>query len=240
MTNEPLLSTLIRIYVVEDDVVLLQAIRQVLVRDGYEVKTAVSGQEMLKMVRVYGLPHLMLVDLNLPDIDGLELIKTIQQFSDIPAIMLTAVYNEPTVANGLANYLDDYITKPFRTNELTARIRRTLRRMQTFNYVNDPILFVDIDLQIDLSNRTAYAHDQAVSLSPTETKLLNILMKHAERTVSYEFLLRRIWPRGNATEDRLHTNIYRLRKKLERNPKEPKYIRSHWGTGYIFSWGNSA
>ena len=218
---------------------MLDAVRQLLVREGYEVQTAVSGEEALKLVRRHGLPHLMIVDLKLPGMDGFELIRTVQQFSDIPAIMLTAVADETVIVAGLSDCLEDYVTKPFKTAVLLSRIKRVLRRMNDYGYIQDPIVFVDIDLQIDLPNRKAIIDHGTVSLSPTEARLLHILMSNAGRTVSYDFLLRRLWPRDMAIEERLHTNIYRLRKKLERNPKKPRYICSHWGTGYVFNWGNS-
>ncbi|MEM7330712.1 MAG: response regulator transcription factor [Chloroflexota bacterium] len=228
-----------QIFVVEDDTLLLKAIEKLLADEGFDVKTAVSGEEALRFVKRHGLPHLMVVDLNLPKMDGFEFVRTVQQFSDVPAIMVTAVDEVATIATGLNDCLEDYIVKPFRSSELLSRINRVLRRVDNFGYINDPIIFIDIDLQIDLPNRTAYLDEKAVSLSPTETKLLHILMNHAERTVSYDFLLRRIWPREKAVEERLHTNVYRLRKKLEQNPKQPKYIRSNWGMGYMFCWGNS-
>ncbi len=228
-----------QIFVIEDDAVLLKAIKQLLTDEGYSVKTAVSGEDAMRVVKRHGLPHLMIVDLNLPGMDGFEFVRTVQQFSDVPAIMITAVNDEQIIASGLDDCLEDYVVKPFRSSELLSRIKRVLRRVDNFGYANDPIIFIDLDLQIDLPNRTAYIDEQPISLSPTETKLLHILMNHAERTVSYEFLLSRIWPREKAIEERLHTNVYRLRKKLEQNPKKPKYIRSNWGTGYMFCWGNS-
>ena len=239
MAREQLPPEIQQLYIVDDDIVMLKALQQLLLGEGYAVKTAVSGEETLRLVRRHGLPHLLIVDINLPGMDGFELIRTIQQFSDVPAVMITAVDDEATVVEGLNDCLEDYITKPFKAAELFSRVKRVLRRMDDFEYVNDPILFIDMDLQIDLPNRIAYINEKAIPLSPIETKLLHILMNHAERTVSYSTLLRRIWPREEAVEERLHTNVYRLRRKLESNPKEPKYIRSHWGTGYIFSWGSS-
>lgn len=228
-----------QIYVVDDDVALLQAVRQLLHDEGFMVKTAVSGAAALNLVRSHGLPHLLLVDLNLPGIDGFQLIQTVQQLSEVPAIMITAESQEAVAVKGLTSCLEDYIIKPFKAPELLSRVKRVLRRMDDYDYINAPMIYVDMGLQLDLPNRTVIINERPIPLSPTETKLLNLLINNAERTVSYQFLLRRLWPRDNAAEERLHTNIYRLRKKLENNPKEPKYIRSHWGQGYIFSWGNS-
>lgn len=240
MVREQLPPEIKRLYVVEDDPVMLQAVQQVLLEEGYLVKTAVSADAALRLVRRHGLPHLMIADLNLPgQMDGFELIETVQQFSHVPAIMMTAVSEEAVAVRGLNHCLEDYIIKPFNTSELLSRVRRVLRRMEDYDYVKDPVVYVDLGLQLDLPNRTAILQDRTVNLSPTETKLLHILVTNAEKTVSYSSLLRRLWPRESAAEERLHTNVYRLRKKLEQNPKAPRYIHSHWGTGYRFSWGDS-
>ena len=148
--------------------------------------------------------------------------------------MLTAIDDEETVVFGLDRYAEDYIVKPFRAAELVARVRRVLRRMGDFAYTLEPVIKVDDNLQIDFPNRKAFVRERPVQLTPTEAKLLYILMRNAGRTVTNGFLLRRVWPMDDAFEDRLHTHIYRLRRKIEASPKEPHYIISDWGTGYSF------
>lgn len=142
--------------------------------------------------------------------------------------------DEETVVYGLDHFAEDYIVKPFRAAELIARVRRVLRRIGDFAYTLDPIVRVDDNLQIDFPNRQAIVRQQPVSLTPTETKLLYILMRNAGRTVTNDFLLRRVWPQDEAYEDRLHTHIYRLRRKIEISSKKPYYLVSEWGTGYTF------
>ena len=223
-----------KILVVDDTLGLLQAVKKALENAGYLVQTAVSGEEALAFMSQHGLPHLALIDLNMPGMDGFELCKAIHGFSDLPIIMLTGINDEETVVFGLDHFAEDYIVKPFRPAELVARVRRVLRRIGSFAYTLKPVVHVDRNLQIDFPNRQAMVQQRPVSLTPTETKLLYILMRNAGRTVTNEFLLRRVWPQDEAYEDRLHTHIYRLRRKIESAPKEPYYIVSNWGTGYTF------
>ena len=221
-----------KILVVDDSPALLQAVKKALENAAYLAQTAVSGEEALALVSQHGLPHLALIDLNMPGMDGFELCKAIHGFSDLPIIMLTGINDEETVVFGLDHFAEDYIVKPFRPAELVARVRRVLRRIGSFAYTLEPVVHVDKNLQIDFPNRQAMVQQRPVSLTPTETKLLYILMRNAGRTVTNDFLLRRVWPQDEAYEDRLHTHIYRLRRKIEASPKEPYYIVSNWGTGY--------
>lgn len=224
------------ILVVDDSPFILNAVRPTLEMEGFHVLTAASGAEALQMISRNGLPHLAIIDLNMPGMDGFELCAAILEFSDLPIIMLTAIDDEKTIVQGLDLYAEDYIVKPFRSGELVARVNRVLRRLGDFAYTLEPVVRVDDDLQIDFPNRKAFIQQQpeAVPLTPTETKLLYILMRNAGRTVTNEFLLRRVWPQDDAYEDRLHTHVYRLRRKIEANPKQPRYIISEWGTGYSF------
>jgi DNA-binding response OmpR family regulator len=227
-------ETAVRVLVVDDDISILKAVETTLQREAFIVFTAVSGEEALTVISRNGLPHLAILDLNMPGMDGFELAEAIHEFSDLPIIMLTAIDDEATVVFGLERYAEDYIVKPFRAAELVARVRRVLRRIGDFAYTLEPVIKVDDDLQVDFPNRKAFIQERPVQLTPTEAKLLYILMRNAGRTVTNGFLLRRVWPMDNAFEDRLHTHIYRLRRKIEVSPKEPHYIVSDWGTGYSF------
>jgi DNA-binding response OmpR family regulator len=224
------------ILVVDDSPFILNAVKPTLELEGFRVITAVSGEEALKQISRNGLPHLAIVDLNMPGMDGFELCRTILEFSDLPIIMLTAIDDEATIIQGLEQYAEDYIVKPFRSGELVARVRRVLRRLGDFAYTLEPVIRIDENLQIDFPNRKAFVQQntETVPLTPTESKLLYILIRNAGRTVTNEFLLRRVWPQEAAFEDRLHTHVYRLRRKIETDPKEPHYIISEWGTGYSF------
>ncbi|MGB1252012.1 MAG: response regulator transcription factor [Candidatus Promineifilaceae bacterium] len=222
------------ILAVDDSRLIVHSVSIALEGADYEVWTAQSGEDALDIIRKRGMPHLMLVDLRMPGMDGLTLCKKIHQFSDIPIIILTAIDEEDTIVTSLNSYAEDYITKPFRSAELVARVGRVLRRMGDFTYTMSPIVDVDARLQIDLPNRKIALNGERLSLTPIEAKFLYILMKNAGQTVKTDFLLRRIWPTEEAYEDRLHAHVYRLRKKIEANPKEPYYVVSDWGTGYSF------
>lgn len=227
-------ETAVKILVVDDEVSIMRGVETALRREAFVVHTAVSGEEALATITRTGLPHLAIIDLNMPGMDGFELCEAIHEFSDLPVIMLTAIDDEETVVFGLDRYAEDYIVKPFRAAELIARVRRVLRRMGDFAYTLEPVIKVDDNLQVDFPNRKAFVKERPVQLTPTEAKLLYILMRNAGRTVTNGFLLRRVWPMDDAFEDRLHTHIYRLRRKIESSPKEPHYIVSDWGTGYSF------
>lgn len=223
-----------RILAVDDNEQTLQIVRLTLERGGYQVFTATSGREALTLIKRIGLPHLALVDLNMPIMNGFDFCKALHEFSDVPVIMLTAINEEDTIVKGIEQFAEDYVVKPFRPNELLARISRILRRMGDFAYTLDPKVLIDDYLSIDFPNRTVYVDGNGTSLTPTETKILYILIRNAGKTVTTDFLLRRIWPLESAFEDRLHVHMHRLRRKIEKEPSKPNYIVSKRGTGYIF------
>ncbi len=227
-------ATSLQILVVDDNPVVTTSVSVALEHAAYDVWEAQSGKEALALMRKHGLPHLALIDLVMPNMDGLTLCKRIHQFSDLPIIILTSLDDEATVVELLNQYAEDYISKPFRSAELIARIGRVLRRMGDFTYAMKPTIDIDTEFQLDLPSRRAYVAGEEKSLTPIEAKFLYILIKNMGHTVRTEYLLQRIWPSEEAYEDRLHAHVYRLRKKLEINAKEPKYIQSDWGIGYIF------
>lgn len=226
-----------KILVVDDNAYTLRIVRHTLQQDGYNVFTVASGEEALRNIAEQGLPHLAIVDLHLPPgMSGFEFCRTVHQYSDLPVIMLTAVDDENTVLEGLEKHAEDYIVKPFSPGELVARVRRLLRRMGTVEYPLASLTYVDERLQIDFPQRRAVVEGQPISLTPTETKLLYILMRNAGQTVTTEYILRRLWPSEAAFEDRLHVHLHRLRRKIEAENDEvrERYIVSERGTGYIF------
>ena len=223
-----------RILAVDDNTYTLRIVKHTLEQAGYQVSTAVSGEEALTLIDRYGLPHLAVVDLHMPGMSGFEFCRTVHEFSDVPAIMLTAVGSEETIIEGLEQHADDYIVKPFNPSELVARVQRVLRRMGDYNYTLEAITRIDSRLMVDFPNREAIVEDEPVSLTPTETKLLYILVRNTGRIVTTKFLLDRIWPLQNAQEDRLHVHIHRLRRKIEANHNDPVYIIAERGIGYGF------
>ena len=222
------------ILAVDDNLYTLRIVQHALEQADFKVLTAVSGEDALAIMSREGLPHLAVVDIHMPPgMSGFEFCRTIHQFSDLPVVMLTAVNEENTIIEGLEEHAEDYIIKPFSPAELVARVKRVLRRMGDFAYALEPLTRVDEHLTINFPERKAFVEDKPVSLTPTETKLLYILMRSAGITVPTEFIIRRIWPLEPAYEDRLHVHMHRLRRKIE-SKKRPRYIVSDRGVGYIF------
>ncbi len=223
-----------RILVVDDNTYTLRIVQHTLEQAGYTVSTAVSGQDAIKHIGRYGLPHLAVVDLHMPGMSGFEFCRKVHDYSDMPVVMLTAVNAEDTIIQGLEEHAEDYIVKPFSPQELVARVNRVLRRMDDYSYTLDPTTQIDERLLIDFPKRKATIDGQKVSLTPTEAKLLYVLVRNAGRIVTTEFLLNRIWPLQNAQEDRLHVHVHRLRRKIEVDHNSPTYIIAERGTGYTF------
>ena len=222
-----------RILVIDDNAHTLLIVGRALEKASFEVQTAASGEEALSQIQDKGLPHLAIVDINMAGMSGLEFCEKVQQYSDLPVIMLTGVEKEETVVQVIELYAEDYVTKPFSPNELVARVRRVLRRLGDFTYTLAPVTFVDDHLQVNFSECNAFVGGEQVSLTPTETKLLYILMRNSGQIVTADFLLRRLWPREIAFEDRLRVYVHRLRKKIEPDSGR-QYIVSERGIGYRF------
>ncbi|MEJ2748133.1 MAG: response regulator transcription factor [Anaerolineae bacterium] len=226
------------ILAVDDNLYTLRIVQHALEQADFKVLTAVSGEDALAIMSREGLPHLAVVDIHMPPgMSGFEFCRTVHQFSDLPVVMLTAVNEENTIIEGLEEHAEDYIIKPFSPAELVARVKRVLRRMGDFAYALEPLTRVDDYLTINFPERKAFVNEKAVSLTPTETKLLYILMRNAGATVPTDFIIRRIWPLEPAYEDRLHVHMHRLRRKIE-GKKRPRYIVSDRGVGYIFQTSN--
>jgi DNA-binding response OmpR family regulator len=220
--------------VVDDDPAILRLVGEKMDRAGFEVSTADSGKNALKVIEQRGLPHLAIVDINMPGMDGFEFCRAVQAFSDLPVILLTAVDDEETVIQGIEQFAEDYVIKPFSPRELLARVQRVLRRIGDFAYALKPVTRIDEHLAVDFAHQQAIVDGQKVSLTPTETKVLYILMRNAGRTVTNDFLLRRVWPWEEVFEDTLRVHIHRLRHKIEAAPSQPRYVTTDRGVGYRF------
>jgi DNA-binding response OmpR family regulator len=223
-----------RILAVEDDPDLLRLIRRELEAAGFEVWACLSAEQALEMVARQGLPHLALVDILLPGRDGLSLARELQEWSDLPVIMLTSVDEEDTVVRAIETFAEDYIRKPFAPREMVARVERVVRRIGDFGYTLEPVIRVDDCLSIDLAHQKALVSGRPVPLTSTETKLLYVLMRNAGRVVATDFLLRRLWPSDEVFEDTLRVHVHRLRGKIEPQPSHPRYVLTERGTGYRF------
>lgn len=223
-----------KILVVDDNTYTLRIVQHTLEQAGFQVLTAVSGKEALNLINRHGMPHLAIVDWHMPGMSGIEFCHAVREFSDMPVIMLTAVAAEEDIVRTIETFAEDYIVKPFSPAELVARVKRVLRRMGDYSYTLDSTTRIDDHLLINFPKREALVAGETISLTPTETKLLYILVRNMGRIVTTEFILNRLWPMENALEDRLHVHIHRLRRKIETNPEEPAYIVAERGTGYTF------
>ncbi|MCA9955175.1 MAG: response regulator transcription factor [Anaerolineales bacterium] len=225
-----------RIMVVDDSISILEIVRSTLMHHGFQVMTAESGEQALELMENEGLPHLGLFDINMPmGMDGLELCERVLQFSDLPIIMLTAVEETSTIVEAIDRYAEDYMNKPVKSGELLARVRRVLRTIGQFAYPLAPFVQVDEDLSVNFARLTAVVKGNEVNLTPTEAKLLYILMRQKGKIVNTDFLLRRLWPADTdfADEDRLRVYVHRLRSKIEVKGG-PRYVFSKRRKGYAF------
>jgi len=234
-TDSVFASPFQRILVVDDELAILNMVKAKLELAGYEVHTARSGIEALTHMDEHGLPHLAVVDLMMPGMGGFELCDRLQDFSDLPVIILTAVDEEESVIRGLRHYAEDYVTKPFSPRELVVRVERVLRRIQDFGYTVGKSVQIDPRLRVDFVHKHAVVEQEKVALTPTETKLLYILMRNAGHIVTTDFLLRRLWPFDEVFEDSLRVHVHRLRRKIEETPSRPSYIVTERGLGYHFT-----
>lgn len=223
-----------RILVIDDDPAILRLLSDKLENSGYEVVSAAGGKQALETISRRGLPHLAIVDINMPGMNGLEFCEAVLQFSDLPIIMLSAVDEEEVIIASITRYAEDYITKPFSPRELVARVARVLRRIGDFSYTLRLVTEIDPYLSVDFAHQRAFAGDTCVPLTPTETKLLYLLIRNAGRTVTSDFLLRRLWPLDEVYEDTLRVHVHRLRHKIEPEPARPRYILTERGLGYSF------
>jgi len=234
-----LLPQTYRILAVDDSAVALHMVESSLVDSGFQVITASSGEEALVLMTNQGLPHLALIDVNMPDgMDGFELCDKMNQFCDVPIIMLTAVDDEDVIIQAIEDYAEDYIKKPVTKGELVARVRRVLRRIGNFTIPLTGYTRADDEFAVNFAKCEAIVRGETVTLTPTETKLLYILMRSAGKLVPSNFIIRRLWPDDSHKnhEDRLRVYIHRIRNKIEVEPTEPKYILSRRRKGYLFAY----
>ena len=223
-----------RILVVEDEPKLVRLVREVLTATGYEVLTSNKGTEAIELVAIEQ-PDLVLLDLVLTDdVDGFEVARRVREFSDIPVIMLTAKSRETDVLRGFDAGADDYITKPFSSKELLARVRALLKRARhEVSEVTDN-LFKCGDLQIDFARRRASKGDENIHLTRTEYSLLYELASHPNQVMLHEQLLSAVWGSEYRDDlDYLRAYIRYLRRKLESDPANPHYIITSPGVGYM-------
>ena len=201
---------------------------------GYDVLTADSGVDALAVIGRSGMPHLAIVDINMPLMNGFDFCEAVQQFSDLPVIMLSAQDEEDTIIKSISNYAEDYVTKPFSPRELLARVERVLRRIGDFGYTLGVTTTIDDRLTVDFAHQSALVAGRSIFLTPTETKLLYLLIRNAGRVVTADFLLRRLWPMEEMFEDTLASMFIACDKKSSRSPANRATFSPNVGWGTVF------
>lgn len=220
-----------KVLVVDDETTLLHTIKAYVEQEGYTVQTAVNGRSALHIFRDFQ-PDLVVLDIMLPEIDGLELLRQLRQISDVYVIMLTAKADEADKVIGLGLGADDYVTKPFSPRELVARIKAALRRMGGSSAKKE---LVSTHLRVDEEARLAWKDGKVLDLTPIEFDLLQTLMHQHGRVLSREQLIEQVWGYDYYGEDRVvDVHVGRLRKKIEADATNPTLIATVWGAGYRF------
>lgn len=223
-----------KILVVDDEKLLVKGIKFNLENDGYEVAVAYDGEEAVELAKS-GDFDLIILDIMMPKMTGLEACMQIREFSNVPIIMLTAKGEDMDKLIGFEQGTDDYLIKPFNILELKARIRALLRRSTPAETKEECTRITCGDITLDTSERNAYKNGKAVELTAREFDLMELLMKNPGHVYSRENLLDIIWGYEYQGEIRtVDVHVRRLREKLERVPAQPEYIMTKWGVGYYF------
>ncbi len=222
-----------KILVVDDEDLLVKGIRFNLQNDGYEVITGSNGLEAVQQARE-AQPDLIVLDVMMPEMDGLAACEKIREFSDVPIILLTAKADDMDKLMGFDQGADDYLTKPFNILELKARIKALLRRAGARDRQAAATLTIG-SITLDLDARNAYRSGVLADLTAKEFDVVEFLMRNPNRVYSRENLLDTIWAYEYRSDIRtVDVHIRRLREKLEENPADPQYIMTKWGVGYYF------
>lgn len=224
-----------RILVVDDDPRLVRLAREVLTAAGYRVLVCSSGEQAIETIAIEQ-PDLIVLDIMLEGMDGYHVCRRLREFSDVPVIMLTAKVTETDVLAGFEAGADDYITKPFSSKELLARVGAVLKRSQKPALQPGEAKIVCGDLRIDLARRRVTVAGTEVYLTATEYNLLQQLATHVNQVLLHEQLLTEIWgPEYRGDVEYLRSYVHHLRKKLERDPANPEMILNIQGVGYMLT-----
>lgn len=219
------------ILIVDDETQIRRLLEITLSASGYKTIEASTGKEGLLMAASYQ-PSLIILDLGLPDIDGIDVLKNLREWFYKPIIILSVRNSEEDIVHALDKGANDYLTKPFRTGELLARIRASLRQGQT---VNDTPIFQIGDLSVDVANHIAKKKDELLDLTPTEFSLLSLFVKNQGCVLTHQYILKEVWGYGYVEQTQyLRVFVAQLRKKIEDNPTKPTLLVTESGIGYRF------
>lgn len=224
-----------RIVIIEDDRSIINLLKTILKANNYDVLLATTGTEALTMISSH-CPDLAILDLGLPDMDGTRILKSLREWSSIPVIVLSARTHEKDKVEALDMGADDYITKPFGTSELLARIRSALRHRRTATdtglAMQNGVLHIG-SLTIDYNKHKVLKDGHDVGLTQTEFRLVALLGRYAGRVITYDMILHEIWGPTMKNDNRiLRVNMANIRRKIENHPAEPEFIFTEAGVGY--------
>jgi two-component system KDP operon response regulator KdpE len=220
------------ILLIEDEPQMRRFLRITLQSQGYRLVEAVTAQEGLIQATTRN-PDVVLLDLGLPDLDGLEVAKRLREWTQTPIIVISAREQELDKVKALDAGADDYLTKPFNAGELLARIRVALRHASRRNVGQQEPVFVLQNLRVDLSQRQVFVDDEEVHLTPNEYKLLTVLIRHAGKVITHSQLLKEVWGPAHVNEVQyLRVYMTQLRHKLEIDPARPRFLMNEPGIGY--------
>ncbi len=221
-----------KILIVEDERSISGFIKTVLVNNGYEVVLAHSGTEAFSMVSSH-CPDLVVLDLGLPDIDGMDIIEAIREWTQLPIIVVSARTLEKDKVEALDKGADDYITKPFSAAELLARVRVAIRHTRASAIMSGSQKYVSGDLTVDYDKHMVTIKGENCHLTQNEFKIVALLSRCGGKVLTYDFIMKELWgPQSRGSNQILRVNMANIRRKIEKNPANPKYIFTEVGVGY--------
>ena len=230
-----------KILVIEDEKSIAHFISTILTANGYDAMRASSGAEAMSMISSH-CPDLVILDLGLPDMDGIEVLKSVRKWSSLPVVVVSARHHEHDKVEALDYGADDYISKPFGTSELLARIRTAIRHTRTT--LSDPQIaqsgkFTTGDLTIDYDKHQVLMHGENAKLTVNEYKIVALLGKYAGKVLTYDFIIRELWgPKAKTDNQILRVNMANIRRKVEKDPSHPEYLFTEVGVGYRMREGD--
>ena len=230
-----------KILVIEDEKSISHFISTVLNNNGYEAMQAQTGEEALSMISSH-CPDLVILDLGLPDMDGLDILRSLRSWSSLPVVVVSARSHERDKVAALDLGADDYLTKPFGTDELLARVRTAIRHTRTISG-NDEIArngtYTVGELVIDYNKHQVRVRGENVHLTLSEFRIVALLGKYAGKVLTYDFIIKELWgPRASGDNQILRVNMANIRRKIEKNPAEPEYLFTEMGVGYRMAEGS--